>query len=60
MSGLSLPAAAGDSPGSSGKERDAKQGEPKGLGPKSAIEWQQLKIELEGWGKGTFVSLLLS
>lgn len=32
---------------------------PKGLGPKLAIEWQQLKSELQGWEGGAFASLLL-
>lgn len=60
LSGPSPPAAAWDSPGSGGEEHDAKQAEPKGLGPKLAIEWRGLKSELEGWGEGAFASLLLA
>lgn len=50
----------GDSPGSGGEEHDAEQAEPKGLGSKFAIEWQQPKRELEGWGEGAFTSLVLA
>lgn len=58
MSGPSLPAAAGDGSGSGGEDHDGKQAELKGLGPKLAMEWQQLKSELKGWGEGAFASLL--
>lgn len=50
LSGASPPA--GDGPGSSGEEL-------KGFDPELAVEWQQLKSELKGWGEGAFASLLL-
>lgn len=45
--GLCGPSAPVDAPGSGGEEQRSKEDEPKGLGAKFAVKWQQLKSELK-------------